>query len=233
MSADYGTVDTLISSFLPSADDADRDTLAQMLAAAYRTIDSRTRRQPFAFSPAPTEATEQTFYGTDSPVLLLPDFVAGSISAVTGPSGYMPPGWAEWQRRDETTGAYRRGLHTATSAAEGGILDARLVWKKGAPFKVTARWGFEQTPAEITQAGYLLVRHWWTQNPGNLSGPTGDLRPYTQERGFPKMIDELIAPYRLPDALAEEEGGEIERGELLDADVMPWRGEGPGGWGRF
>lgn len=228
---EYGTVDALISGFLPSANDADRPTLSQMLVSAYRTIDSRTRRQPFAFSPAPTEATEQTFYGTDSPVLLLPDFVPGSIAGVTGLQGYMPAGWVEWQRRDETAGAYRRGIHTTTA---DGILTARVVWKKGVPFKVTARWGFAETPAEITQAGYILVRHFWTQNPGNLSGPVGDLRPYVQERGLPKLVDEMIAPYVLPDAVAEEEGGEIERGELLDADTYPWRGgQGPGGRGWY
>ena len=226
--SDYGTVDALITGFLPSANAGDRDALAGMLTAAYRAIDSRTRRQPLAFIPAPEQATEQTFYGTDSPVLLLPDFVADSISSVTGPAGYMPPTWVVWQRRDETTGAYRRGIHTAMT---GGILTPRFTWKKGVPFKVTAHWGFVATPPEITQGGYLLVRHWWTQGPGNLSGPTGDLRPYAQERGFPKMVDELIAPYVLPDAIAEEESGEIERGELLDADTYPWRDRsGGGGW---
>lgn len=230
--SDYGLLSDLITGYLPAVtNDVDKAAFAMMITRASRAIDTRTRRQANAFTPAPDAPTPQVFYGTDSAVLLLPDFVPGSITTVTAPQNFAPAGFAEWQRRDETAGAYRRGLHTSTS---DGILTAREVWKGGVPFTVTARWGFAATPAEITEAVYQLVRAWWLQQPGNLSAPVGDMKPWQIERGFPKMVDELIAPYVLPDAIAEEEGGEIERGELINSDFNPTRDPfRPGGGGRF
>lgn len=219
--SDYADLDSLINGYLPSiSSDADKVTLAGMITRASRAIDSRTRRQANAFVPAPEERSEQVFYGAESPVLLLPDFVAGSVESVTAPTGHMPPGYAEFRRREVTTGALRVGLHTATT---GGILTPRVTWRKGVPFTVLARWGFAETPGEITEGTLQLVRIWWTQQPGNLSGPTGDIKPWAVERGFPKMVDELIAPYVLQDVVEESTEGTIEVGELLNSDVNPWR----------
>jgi hypothetical protein len=234
--ADYALLSELVTGYLPSVTGTDEQaTLAAMLTRASRTIDSRTRRPVNAFAPAPDETSAQVVYGADSPVLVLPEFITGSVMSVTAPADYMPEDYREFRRREATTGSGIVGLHTSN---KDGVLTPRVVWTKGAPFTVTARWGFVETPAEITEACLKLVTHWWRQQPGDLSGPQGDLQ---QDRrmdrsGIPRSVDDLLAPYVLKAELRDEDEGTIERGELLDADHNPWRnpyGGSGGGGGKF
>jgi hypothetical protein len=81
----------------------------------------------------------------------------------------------------------------------------------------------------VVEATYQLVRAWWRQQGGDIGGAVGDVNQFRQpERGFPKAVDDLLAPYVLDEEVAEEEEGTIERGDLFDADTTPG-----GGWGRF
>ncbi len=226
---DYAELPTLVTGYLPSVTgEDDQAVLAGMITRASRAIDSRTRRPADAFAPAPEESSEQVFYGAGSPVLRLSEFVAGSVEGVTAPSGYMPDGFREFRRRDQTTGSTVVGLHTSRS---DGILTPHISWKANVPFTVTARWGFAATPPEITEATLQLVRGWWQQQAGNLSGPTGDVnpRPESALASVWRAVDELIAPYVLEEAIEDADAGTIERGELRDADT---NADG-GGWGRW
>jgi hypothetical protein len=101
-------------------------------------------------------------------------------------------------------------------------LTPRVVWRKGVPYTVRARWGFAATPGAIVEATYQLVREWWRQQGGDIAGATSDVRQFQRERGFPKAVDDLIQPFVLAEELAEEEEGIIERGELRDTDTNPW-----------
>jgi hypothetical protein len=221
---DYGNIDDLIRGYLPAVtSDEDKATLAGMITRASRTLDIRTRREENAFAPAPEESAERTFYGEDSAVLRVSEFVAGSIESATGPSGRTPPAYVEFRRLKIV------GLHSATSDK---ILTPRVVWERGVPYVVTARWGFQATPGPIVEGTYQLVRAWWREQGGDLSGAVGDVNQFRQtERGFPKAVDDLIQPFVLDEEIAEEEEGTIERGSLFDADTNPTRGRG--GWGGF
>jgi hypothetical protein len=224
---DYATIEVLIPGYLPGvSSDSDLAALAGMLTRASRTIDTRTRRHADAFAAAAEEASAEVWYGDDSPVLLTGEYIAGSVATVTAPTGYLPDGWNEFRRREVSTGVMRVGLHTAT--ADSAIRTPRVVWKRGVPYTVTARWGFAETPAEIVEATLKLVRAWWRAQTGEVSGTQGDLQAArAPERGFPKEVDDLIAPYVLEEVERDEEAGTIERAELLDADHNPTRG----GWG--
>ncbi len=227
--ADYASITELIAGYLPSVtSDEDKAALASQITRASRAIDTRTRRPADAFAPAVESASEQTFYGEGGAVLLLPEFVTGSVEAVTAPGGYMPAGYVEFRRREISTGALRVGLHTAT---ESGIRTPRVVWSKGVPFVVRARFGFLATPPEITEACLQLVRHWWRQQSGEVSGAIGDLeqRRGTSDRsGFPRGVEQLIEPYLLDDVAEDSEAGTIERGDLINSD---FNAGGGSGWG--
>lgn len=219
---DYAELSELLTGYLPSVTgDAERETLARMLTRASRAIDTRTRRPANAFAPSPEGPAEQTVYGTGAAVLLTPDYVPGSVAEVTAPAGYLPEGWREFRRREASTGTNRVGLHTATAA---GLLTPRIPWIKGVPYAVRARWGFLETPGEIVEATLQLVREWWRQQSGEVAGPVGDVNQFRrQERGFPKAVDDLISPYVLEEAEEEREEGTVERGDLLNSDLNPWR----------
>lgn len=229
--ADYAEIGQLITGYLPTVtNDDDKAALALMITRASRAIDTKARRQANAFAPAPAETSEQTFYGEGAAVLLLPEFVTGSVETVTAPTGYMPPGYAEFRRREVSTGALRVGLHTAT-AITGGILTPRVPWAKGVPFTVKARWGFAATPPEIVEACFQLVRHWWRQQSGEVSGAIGDLeqrRGSSDRSAIPRGVEQLIESYILDDVAEDSEAGTVERGDLINSDFNTG-----GGWGGF
>lgn len=228
--ADYGDIEELITGYLPNVtSDEDKAALASMLTRASRAIDTRTRRPANAFAPAADSTSEQMFYGDGAAVLLLPEFVTGSVETVTAPTGYMPPGWAEFRRREVSTGALRVGLHTAT-ATTSGILTPLVPWAKGVPFTVKARWGFGATPPEIVEACFQLVRHWWRQQSGEVSGAIGDLeqrRGSSDRSAIPRGVEQLIESYILDDVAEDSEAGTVERGDLINSDYNT------GGWGSF
>jgi hypothetical protein len=229
--SDYATVEEL-SGYLPGITaDADLATLSQMLTRASRAIDAYTRRHADAYAPAAAEAAPQIFYGEGQPVLLLPEFVVGSVSTVTAPTGYMPEGFTEFRRREASTGSLRVGLHTATT---DGIRTPRVGWTKGVPFTVTARWGFEAIPPDVTEACLQLVTRWWRAKDEAFAGVIGDLSQQRAilERGFPPGVKTLLEPYVLADVETEQDEGGIERGELINTDYNPWRdpGSNRGGW---
>ncbi|MGB8509372.1 MAG: hypothetical protein WCD76_13365 [Pyrinomonadaceae bacterium] len=227
--SDYATSEQL-TGYLPRVtSEADLATLAGMLTRASRAIDAFTRRHADAFAPAEEEASEQVFYGEGQPVLILPEFVTGSVSTVTAPSSYMPEGFTEFRRREASTGTLRVGLHTATAE---GVRPPRVGWAKGVPFTVTATWGFEAIPADVTEACLQLVTRWWRAKDEAFAGVIGDISQQRAilERGFPPGVKTLLEPYVLADVETEQEEGGIERGDLLNSDFNP---HGGGGWGRF
>jgi len=225
--ADYATLAELVTGYLPSITSAaDQTVLSSMITRASRAIDTRTRRPIDAFAPAPPTASAAVFYGENQAVLWLPEFVTGSVTLVTATSvEYLPAAYREFRRREISTGSLRVGLHTATT---DGILTPRAMWAKGVPFTVTARWGFLTTPAEITEACLTLVRHWWRQQQGEVSGPIGDLEKGRggDQSGFPRGVVELLAAYVLDDVAEDSEAGTIERGDLLNSDFDLRGGKG-------
>jgi len=229
--SDYATIENLRGYLSAVTSDEDLDTLAQMLTRASRAIDAFTRRHADAFQAAGVSATAQTFYGEGQPVLLLSEFVTNSVTTVTAPPGYMPEGYTEFRRREASTGSLRVGLHTATA---DGVRTPRVGWAKGVPFTVTARWGFEATPADVTEACLQLVTRWWRAKDEAFTGVIGDLsqQRLILERGFPPGVKTLLDPYVLADVETEADEGGIERGELINSDFNAWRdgGSNRGGW---
>ncbi len=227
--SDYATLAELLDYLPLVSSDEDKAALGRMLTRGSRAIDAYTRRADDAFAPAPEDESEQIIYGTGQAVLLLPEFVAGSIESVTAPQGYyLPAGYVEFRRRDITTGALRVGLHTATTDK---ILTPRVVWASGVPFTIVARWGFQAIPGSIKEALLQLLVRWWRTKDEAFTGVIGSLGTDRTiiERGFPSGVKTLLEPYVLEEAEQDEAAGIIERGELRDADTNA--GEA-GGWGR-
>ncbi|HLM58178.1 MAG TPA: hypothetical protein VK422_18895 [Pyrinomonadaceae bacterium] len=216
--SDYATVEELLG-YLPGVtSEEDQGVLASMLTRGSRAIDSFTRRPDNAFAPAPSGSAERVIYGEGSAVLRLPEFVEGSVEGVAAPTGYVPAGYVEFRRAGVV------GLHTATPE---GILTARVEWAKGVPYRVTARWGYAETPGAVKEALLQLVVRWWRTKDEAFAGVVGQIGTdrTVWERGFPSGVKTLLAPYVLEEALEDEAAGTIERGELLDADTNPG-----GGW---
>lgn len=107
----------------------------------------------FAFGT--TSTTTATVYGDGTDYLQPPRFVAGSVTAVTAPTGYTAPSYVEqdgWLvvTRGGRIGTPRAGaLYTYDPIYEVSVPSAG--WLTGLPYTVAATYGYASVPADIVE----------------------------------------------------------------------------------
>src|SRR5687768_13780931 len=110
----------------------------------------------FEAAGATATATARTFYGNGTNFLRLDRYVPGSLNAtLTYPEGYTALDYAE-----------RDGYLVITDST--GILSSRSLtfcngWYCGVPIVVTAKWGFQATPADVKLAVIELAANLWSE----------------------------------------------------------------------
>jgi hypothetical protein len=177
----YATLDQL-RQYLPAANAADANALADLLERASRAIDSYCHRPPEAFVPAPAEPKTRTLYGGGVARLEAGELI--SLVSVVGPGGAVSAVYL------------RRALLRTDPATERLTYEP---WELGVPYAVTGRWGFEVTPADITEACLQLAVRWWRGKDEAFSGVVGAIEfdRTIIERDFPPTVKRLLAPYVL------------------------------------
>ncbi|MCP9496086.1 MAG: hypothetical protein MSG64_16685 [Pyrinomonadaceae bacterium MAG19_C2-C3] len=203
----YANVEQL-RQYLPAVSDADETALESIITRASRAIDAYCRRDAGEFAGTASEGTERVLYGTGAPRMDIPAYVPKSVSAVSGLND-SPVMFRE----------YRGGLVTTD---ERGVWTPHVQFRKGVPYKVTARWGYEATPADITEACLQLATRWWRAKDEGFSGAIGAITTGGSiiERGFPPGVKTLLEPYVLIER-EDEEDGLIEQGNLNTTDFNP------------
>jgi hypothetical protein len=105
------------------------------------------------FEPAEVAASAKVVYGDGGPYLRLPPYIAGTLNTTLSvPDGYTAPTFTE-----------RDGYLILTSESSGALLTRSVVglcyggWWNGLPITVSARWGYEATPADVKLAVIEMV----------------------------------------------------------------------------
>jgi hypothetical protein len=178
----YADLDNLIADYLPEAkSDAEKATLGRILASVTAAIDSYCKRRPQYFAPAAEEASPRYLAGEGKNYLRLPVHVLGSINPEEGVdcNGHPITNWVE-----------RGGwlYQTRGFGKLGGI------WQRGVEYTVNARWGYEATPDDVTEACRQLVVHYFERQ----SGTIGQVTPngFVIDRDMPPTVKTLLAAYR-------------------------------------
>lgn len=130
--------------------------LTKLIERASRYFDLVCGVTPGFFESAGSTATARTFYGDGTNFLRLDSYINGSLNAaVSVPDGYEAPTFIE-----------RNGFLVLSS---NGSLSHRIApypsfsvngyggWWSGVPITVTAKWGYEATPADVKMAVIELV----------------------------------------------------------------------------
>lgn len=127
------------------------DYLTKLIERASRFFDSVVGVAPGFFEPAGATTSARTFYGDGTNFLKLDAYVSGSLNTtISVPEGYTAPSFIE-----------RQGYLVLTTT-EGGLLHQwppfpswwriGAGWWAGLPITVTAKWGYEATPADVKLA---------------------------------------------------------------------------------
>jgi hypothetical protein len=180
----YATLDELIKDCLPEVKStSEREALGRFLEAASRAIDTLTKRPANYYAPAAAQPSPRNFRGEGTNYLRIPVHVAGSIDATTGVQvgGHPLTNWIEHDQ-----GGWLYMTHGFGSL--GGV------WVRGALYTVFARWGYEETPADIVLVCKDLTAHYFNKHRGVIGqiAPSG----FVIERDAPPTVKPILAQYK-------------------------------------
>ena len=168
------------------------EELDALIEQASRFFDLECGVEPGYFEAAGDTATSKTIYGNGTNYLRLPPYVAGSLNtAITLPEGYTAPSFIE-----------QNGFLVLTTST--GVLPpfhylhncCWAGWVAGVAVTVSARWGFEATPADVKMAVIELVINLWREtDPATLRLIDLERQPL-RERVPPRSL-EVAKKYRM------------------------------------
>ena len=179
----YADIDQLVADYLPEvgSNTEKRAALDRVLLSVTAAIDSQCKRPTQYFAPAAEQPTQRIFFGEGKNALRLPVHVEGSVDPSDGVdcSGHPITNWVE----------IKGWLYLTCGFGKlGGI------WQSGVQYRVTARWGYAETPPEIVEACRQWAVHFFERQNGTI----GQITPsgFVIERDMPPPVKTLIAPFR-------------------------------------
>lgn len=142
----------------------------------------------FTENGADVVATERTFYGDGTNILKLDPYVPGSLSTtIAVPADYTTPDFII------QNGHLLRSSDTGIPNPAGSY---NYGWMARIPVTVTAKWGYESTPADVKAAVIEMAINLWREvDPATakLSGMDGSIR----REAIPPRVKEIAKFYRV------------------------------------
>lgn len=185
----YADATQLIADYIPDAKSAaEIAAVGRILASVSAFVDTYCRRESGYFTAASVSASDKRIRGMGERFLQLPVHVFGSITAVEVYGTAIDT--ANYYESDRNGWLYTE--NTASNLIEGfGRYD---LFEDGEIYTVTARWGYESTPADIAEAVRLTTKAVWESQKGVLGEVTPD--GFVVERALPLFAREVLDNYR-------------------------------------
>lgn len=179
----YADITELVADYLPDAkSDAELAAVGRILDNVSTFVDTFCRRRPGYFDPSPETPSMQRVKGEGQNYLRLPKHIFDSIESVTLNGQVLDP--ASYYESEKNGWLYVDG---------NGLFVTREFYDEEI-YRVTARWGYEETPLDIVEAvRQTVVRIWEAQH-----GVLGDVNPegFVIERVMPPFALEVLNNYR-------------------------------------
>jgi hypothetical protein len=188
----YTDLDNLIADYLPEAkSQSEIDAIGRILDSVSAFVETYCDRLPGYFDPSPNDPTEKRVRGEGKHFLRVPFHVFGSIEQVTllgqviDSSSYYESDKNGWLYYENT------GLHLERTFAQECN---EWRWYEGEVYKVTARYGYAATPADLQEAVRQTVTRMWETQKGTLGQLTPD--GFIVERALPLFAKEVLDRYK-------------------------------------
>lgn len=187
----YANLDQLIADYIPGATkQAEVDAIERVLDNVSAFVDTYCRRTAGFFNPSAEEPSIKRVRGEGSHFLRLPVHVFGSITSVKRGNSTTAIDSSSYYESDKNGWLYieEDSIYPETS------FGCSENWIDGAIYKVTARWGYAATPADLQEAvRQLVVKIWETQH-----GVLGTETPsgFIIERAMPPLVREVLDRYK-------------------------------------
>lgn len=181
----YADLDNLIADRLPEVKSPrEKEALERMIDNVSAFVDSYCKRRTLIqtkgfFEPSPDEPKMKRLRGEGERFLRLPVHVFGSITEVSCNGQIIDS--AKYYESEKNGWLYLEN---------NGCAD---YWQDGLTYKVTARWGYAETPLEIVEAVTQIIVRWWETNKGVI----GQITPngFVIERDMPPAAKTLLAQF--------------------------------------
>lgn len=186
----YADLNNLKADYLPDLKSAaDSAAVARILDAVSAFVDTYCRRPAGHFDPASSSASERRVRGEGGHCLRLPVHVPGTVSAVKVNGSTIDS--ANYYESEKNGWLY---LENDPWTPERSLDEHFSEWTDGRIYKVTARWGYPATPADLQEAVRQTVAAVWDRQRGVL----GELTPngFVIERAMPLFAREVLDSYR-------------------------------------
>lgn len=185
----YADQTLLIADYIPEAKSAGEiAAVGRILASVSAFVDTHCKRVPGYFSPAAEEPSDKRVRGEGQHFLRLPVHVFGSIESVKilgstiDSANYYESDRNGWLYREEGAWSLEQGLGNQN------------IWEDGRIYTVKARWGYEATPADLSEAVRQTVKAIWERQKGVL----GEVSPegFVIERAMPLFARDVLDRYK-------------------------------------
>lgn len=175
-----------------SAPPATDELLDQLIERASRFFDLECGVIPGYFDSANAAVSNKTFYGDGSNFMRLDPYVPGSLNTtVTVPAGYSVPTFIESGSPPD------QYLILSSDGVMLGRVSPLIYggWYLGVPIIISARWGFEETPADVKLAVIELVINLLREtDPASLKLISIDNQPLREV--MPPRVKQIARKYR-------------------------------------
>lgn len=130
------------------------------------------------FDVAEEEPSERMLTGTGTDQMVVPPFVPDSIESVVDADGHS--------------------IDFSVEMPNKVIRDDGGIFERGLRYTVTARWGWEETPPEITELTLQTAVRLWRGRDESFSGTVGNINRDGSivERGFPRAVEQTLVDLR-------------------------------------
>ena len=187
----YADLDQLIRDYLPEAKSTnERASVSNILDGVSSFVDSYCKRLPGFFTASPNLPAVKRVRGEGERFLRLPVHVIGSVTQLTFYEQIIPT--TDYYESDKNGWIY---LENNGFSSERTFLEAGTNrWFFDAPYKVTARWGYAETPKDLQEAVRQTVARWYETQKGTL----GQITPngFVIERDLPKSAKLILDNYK-------------------------------------
>lgn len=180
----YANLENLLKDYLPEvAKQIEKDAVERMLNGVSSFVDQYCKREKGYFNPSPETPSMKRVRGEGHHFLRLPRHIADSITEINGQS------FAELST--QLYESEKNGWLYYETQEFGGY--STRCFENGKVYKITARWGFEETPADIQQAVCQIVQRWFR----TANGIIGEQMPngFVLERDMPKSAKAILDTY--------------------------------------